>query len=117
MPPPVDVAQLEEFSDGSPAAIREVVGLFLAHSQDALGELGRAVEAGDAAAIRMLAHRTGGSSSVCGAKDLAALLRCLEVPPAGNRSMVEDAAVLRAVIVEFSSVKRFLDAYVEGLPE
>lgn len=114
MPAPVDIDRLQAFCDGSAEGLRTVVDIFLTDTLETLDELAAAVERSDAEAIRLLAHRAGGSSAACGASPLAALLFQLETPPSA-RTAGNDAEVFRGVTAEFDAVKRFLEACLEGL--
>jgi len=109
---PVDIARLEEFSDGTSDGLRALIRLFLTDTGDTIAELGTAVDESDQDAIRQLAHRAGGSCAVCGAAPLAARLLALE-----DRSVSagpqDDARLIRAVRAEFANVTTFLDHYLE----
>lgn len=78
MPPPVDLARLAEFSDGTAAGLRTLIEIFLQDSVETTAELHAAVESERLAEIELLAHRAGGASGACGAGHLAALLLQLE---------------------------------------
>ena len=109
--------RLIEFSDGSASGLRALIGIFISESAEVLQELSHAVGDGDSDAIRLLAHRAGGSSSACGATRLSSLLLRLENPHADVRSGRDDLATLGAVLNEFAAVERSLQSYMEGLPE
>jgi HPt (histidine-containing phosphotransfer) domain-containing protein len=113
--PPVDIARLESFCDGTANGLRLIVDIFLEDTLETLQELGAAVERADPDATRMLAHRAGGSSAACGASRLAALLFELETTPSPRLSGA-DSRLAEDVTTEFGAVKRFLEAYLGGLP-
>lgn len=114
MPGPVDVGRLHAFCDGSADGVRTVIEIFLTDTAETIAELSTAVERVDAEAIRLLAHRAGGSSSACGASGLAALMLRLEYPEESGTAADADR-LMRAVAEEFDGVQRFLRTYVEGL--
>lgn len=115
MPPPVDLARLEAFSDGTAEGLRFITGIFIGDTLATLHELCAAVERADADAICLLAHRAGGSSAACGASTLAALLFQLETA-ASPRTCGADSRLATQITGEFEAVKSFLETYVEGLP-
>ena len=117
MSDPVDVQRLVEFSDGTESGLRTLIDIFISDSASTLDDLSRAVADGDSDAIRLLAHRAGGSCSACGARRLSSLLLRLEHPPAAGRSRPADVETMGEVLGEFEAVERFLHAYMEGLPE
>ncbi len=114
MPDPVDVGRLHAFCDGSADGVRTVIEIFLSDIAETITDLSVAVDRADAEAVRLLAHRGGGSSSACGATGLAALLRLLE-DAHGTRSTADHGPLIRAVAEEFDDVQRFLRTYLEGL--
>lgn len=94
---------LEAFCDGI-EGLRAVVEIFLADTLETLQELDAAVVRADEEAIRLLAHRAGGSSAACGANTLATLLSRLET--SATAITPDQAAVLAGDInVEFDVVK------------
>src|SRR3954454_13444762 len=100
MPTPVDLTRLEAFCDGTPEGFRGVVEIFLSDTLETLTELDAAITRGDRAAVRLRAHRAGGSCAACGASALAALLEHLESPP-GEPRVGDESALARHVAAEF----------------
>jgi HPt (histidine-containing phosphotransfer) domain-containing protein len=115
MTPPVDTERLRELSDGSATGMRMTIDIFLEDTRDTLAELAVAVRGPDQDAVRLLAHRAGGSSAACGAVRLAALLWRLE--SASPLTAAEAESLARQVAREFEDVERFLETYMAGLQQ
>jgi len=75
---PVDMERLLEFTDGSADNLRELVTLYLTQTTEQLEKLRAAVDAGDSAEVRRVAHSCAGASATCGMRHLVPLLRELE---------------------------------------
>jgi CheY-like chemotaxis protein len=75
---PVDMERLLEFTDGSADNLRELVTLYLTQTTEQLEKLRAAVDAGDPAEVRRVAHSCAGASATCGMRHLVPLLRELE---------------------------------------
>jgi HPt (histidine-containing phosphotransfer) domain-containing protein len=108
---PVDLVRLEEFADGTPDGVPRLIRLFLEDATESMEELTAAREAGDAAALRRLAHRFGGSSAACGAARLAAALFELESLPLDAAPGA--APLLREIDAAWSDTMGFLTRYLE----
>jgi HPt (histidine-containing phosphotransfer) domain-containing protein len=109
---PVDIDRLRELSDGSATGLRAMIDIFLDDTRGTLAELAAALKGQDDEAVRLLAHRAGGSSAACGAFHLAALLFRIESAPTLNGA--EKESLGRQVAHEFADVARFLETYMEG---
>src|SRR5215207_2894982 len=109
MPPPVDLARLAEFSDGTEAGLRTLIEIFLQDSAETAAELDEAVRSVRCPEIEMLAHRAGGASGACGAGHLSELLSTLE---ALARTGTTDGA--RALMLEVSSELDRVTGYLRG---
>ena len=114
MPPAVDLERLVEFSDGTGDGLRTLVRIFLEDITQMIGELGAAVRGGDAAEIRLLAHRTAGSSAACGAGRLAEVLGELE-EAARNGRLDGSTGMMTAIETELDRVTLFLTDYLTSL--
>jgi len=108
---PVNIARLLHFSDDASDGLHTLIQLFLTDTGRTIEELAAAVERSDADAIRLLAHRAGGSSAVCGAAPLAALLFDLE-NRATSATRDDDVQQMLAVTAEFAAVSTFLHRYL-----
>ena len=114
MRPAVDLERLVEFSDGTGDGLRTLVRIFLEDMTQMIGELRAAVTGGDAAEVRLLAHRTAGSSAACGAGGLAEVLAELE-EAARNGRLEESGAMMTAIDTELDRVTLFLTDYLTSL--
>ena len=114
MPPAVDLERLAEFSDGTEDGLRTLIRIFLEDITQMIGELRAAVPRADGAEIRLLAHRSAGSSSACGAARLAELLGDLE--EAGRSSRLDGSSgMMTAIDTELDRVTLFLQTYLASL--
>jgi len=114
MPPAVDLERLADFSDGTEEGLRTLVRIFLEDISQMIGELRRAVPRGDAAEIRLLAHRSAGSCSACGAARLGELLEHLEEAARSSR-LDGSAGMMTAIDTELDRVTLFLTDYLASL--
>ena len=113
MPEPVNLARLREFSDG-PAGVAELVRLFLEDARDSMAQLAAARDAGDAPALRFVAHRFGGTCAACGAEDMAAALFALERIDAGSAPGPAALRLVDTIHDAYADVTAFFTAYLEG---
>jgi CheY-like chemotaxis protein/HPt (histidine-containing phosphotransfer) domain-containing protein len=107
--PPVDMARLLDFSDGSMESLRELVTLYLQQTTEQLAQLMDAAKAGSAPEVRRLAHSCAGASSTCGMLRIVPLLRELE-RQGDERKLVNAVELCHQCNREFESIKKFLDA-------
>lgn len=113
MTDPIDLARLEDFADGTPDGLRQLVELYLQDSQETLAALRDAWAAVDRERLRLLAHRLGGTCAAVGARRLAGHLFDLE-QRAATVSAPELATVMATLEREVDSTVQFLTAYLEG---
>jgi CheY-like chemotaxis protein len=106
-PPPVDMERLTEFTDGTPENLRELVDLYLDQTGDQIGKLQAAIETGDAAEVRRLAHSCAGASGTCGVRRLAGLLRELE-SQALEQKLTNAPVLGQQIAREFERSRAFL---------
>jgi CheY-like chemotaxis protein len=105
--PPVDMARLADFTDGSQENLRELVTLYLDQTSRQIEQLEAAVRAGKTQEVRSLAHSCAGASATCGMVKLAPLLRELERQ--GYEDKLTNALELcEQVKKEFECVRSFL---------
>ncbi len=108
---PVDISRLLDFTDGDPENLRELVVLYLSQTEEQLGQIEVAVQAGMAEEVRRLAHSCAGASATCGMRDLVPLLRELELQ--GSEGQLTSATLLsRQASQEFARIRSFLEAYL-----
>ena len=105
---PVDMERLNEFSDGSADNLRELVTLYLNQTAEQIEQLGSAVDAGQAADVRRLAHSCAGASATCGMRRLVPLLRELERQGLEGK-LTTAPEVCGAAKAEFQRIREFLD--------
>ena len=108
---PVDMSRLLDFTDGDQENVRELVELYLSQTEEQLGQLAAAVQAGTATEVRRLAHSCAGASATCGMRRLVPLLRELELQ--GSEGQFTSASqVSRQAGEEFKRIRGFLEAYL-----
>ena len=105
--PPVDMDRLNEFTDGTPENLRELVTLYLEQSSEQIQKLQAAIKAGIAPDVRRLAHSCAGASGTCGVRRLAALLRQLELQ-AAEQNLANAPSLGDQIAHEFSVAREFL---------
>ncbi|MCW5550834.1 MAG: response regulator [Verrucomicrobiae bacterium] len=111
--PPVDMARLMKFTEGNPENLRELVSLYLTQTREQVAQLGDAVQAGNAAEVRRVAHSCAGASATCGITKLVAPLRELE--HRGQEGNLTGASELQTQIAtEFERVSQFLAPYLKS---
>jgi HPt (histidine-containing phosphotransfer) domain-containing protein len=106
---PAVVAELRRAQDafGKPGFIRQLAGLFLANTPGKIDRLRQAFMAGDAAAIRELAHALKSNCGMLGATRMA-----------GACALMEDAAAranLAAAAAAFRDVERDVPGVLHAL--
>ena len=112
---PVEMERLLDFTNGDPESLRELVTLYLEQTTTQIEQLSAAVQAGDAAEVRRVAHSCAGASATCGMRRLVPLLRELERQ--GYEQKLTSAAELsRQVGNEFECIRVFLEAQLAHQP-
>jgi CheY-like chemotaxis protein len=106
--PPVDMARLRDFSDGTDAGVRQLADMFVSHMTECLEGLRVAAESGNKSVLRAEAHRWAGTAGACGARALAELLRQLEALDPADDS--DAARLVSAIAAELAKVRSFLHA-------
>jgi CheY-like chemotaxis protein len=76
--PPVDMDRLNEFTEGNPENMTELVTLYVTQTTGQLEQLAVAVKGSDAPTIKRLAHSCAGASATCGMQRIVVPLRELE---------------------------------------
>jgi signal transduction histidine kinase/CheY-like chemotaxis protein/HPt (histidine-containing phosphotransfer) domain-containing protein len=110
---PGALQELKALSGGDAAFLGELVETFLHDAPALIRDLERALEAGDAAGVRMAAHTLKSNSAQFGARGLAEL--CRELEGRGRAGLLEGAgALLERVRSEFERVRPSLQALREG---
>jgi CheY-like chemotaxis protein len=113
--PPVDMERLNDFTDGNPESMRELVTLYLTQTGDQIKQLQAAITAGSAQEVRHLAHSCAGASATCGMRRLVPMLRELEKQ--GSEGKLTSAPqICQDVACEFERIRKFLEAHLATLP-
>jgi two-component system, sensor histidine kinase and response regulator len=81
---PLDWSSLRENCAGDESLVNEVLELFRKEADALLGDVGKAVAAGDALAVKRSAHRLKGAVVSLGAKPCVEASRALELAGAGG---------------------------------
>ena len=76
--PPIDMERLNEFTEGNPENLTELVTLYVQQTTKQVEQLGAAIKSGDAPAVRRIAHSCAGASATCGMKRIVPILKELE---------------------------------------
>jgi CheY-like chemotaxis protein len=106
-PPPVNLARLNEITDGDAEFAQELIATFIDSSAQQLVELHAALQAADRAAVARTAHKLKGACANIYAESMRALAAQLETnaPSASDADLQSWANELQ---VEFSRAKEFL---------
>jgi CheY-like chemotaxis protein/nitrogen-specific signal transduction histidine kinase len=108
---PVDLERLNDFTDGNPENLRELVTLYLTQTGEQFGQLETAVRNANAADIRRVAHSCAGASATCGMRRLVPLLRELEREGFEGK-LVNSADLFKRSRDEFNTIKKFLENHL-----
>jgi len=114
--PPVDLARLLEFTDGTPENLRELVTLYLSQTSEQVAQLQPALKQCAASQIRRIAHSAAGASGTCGVRFLTTLLRQLE-REAAEQNLANAPRLIGQVMQEFDRARSFLETYMSSFPE
>ncbi len=107
--PPVDMARLNDFTNGNVDELRDLVTLYLKQTTGQVDQLDAAVKAGAAQDVRRVAHSCAGASATCGMTRIVPFLRQLEhEAEEGNLSNAPELS--RQAAEEFQRIRVFLEA-------
>jgi len=105
--PSIDMERLNEFSEGDPQNLRELVELYIKQTTGQVEDLSNAVHDNRVADVRRIAHSCAGASATCGMKRIVPPLRELERQ--GEEGKLTNAAELyEQVKAEFEAIKTAL---------
>ena len=108
-PPPVDLAELHELTDGDADFQRELIDVFIASGDSTLAALRDALGAGDLAAVRRHAHSLKGASANLRARALAARALAVEdAATAGDLATCREAGT--ALENDYRATSEFIGA-------
>jgi two-component system, sensor histidine kinase and response regulator len=114
--PPVNMERLLDFADGNMENLRELITLYVTQTRVQLEQLEAAVQAGDAAEMRRLAHSCAGASATCGITRLVPLLRDMEHQGAEGK-LTNARGLCQDVCREFEHIDSFLKSYLANHPD
>ncbi|PWU18727.1 MAG: hypothetical protein C5B50_08505, partial [Verrucomicrobia bacterium] len=106
--PPVDMDRLNDFTDGDPEQLRELVTLYLSQTSEQIQKLEAAVAANSVQEVRRLAHSCAGASATCGMRRLVPMLRELEAQGANNK-LTTAPGLCKEASQEFNRIRVFLE--------
>jgi len=109
--PAVDMDRLNEFTEGNPENLTELVTLYVKQTTEQLQQLDEAVKANDASAVKRLAHSCAGASATCGMKRIVVPLRELERQGTENR-LTTTHELFVEVTAEFELIRKALAPYL-----
>jgi len=112
----VDMDRLMDFTEGSIDSLRELVTLYLNQTGGQLEQLDAALQSGNAAEVRRLAHSCAGASATCGMRRLVPLLRELEHRGFENR-LAGALELCQQAAREFETVRAYLENYLASHSE
>jgi len=111
---PVDMARMNEFTEGDAESFKELASLYLTQTTDQLEHLEAAVANADALEVRRISHSCAGASATCGMRFLVPLLRQLEhESSAGN--LANSKSLCEGSLAEFARIRRFLEDSMASL--
>jgi signal transduction histidine kinase/DNA-binding NarL/FixJ family response regulator/HPt (histidine-containing phosphotransfer) domain-containing protein len=112
---PVDLARVEDTTEGDAEFARELVELYLGDVATRLDAIDAALTEGDAPRLQREAHTVKGASANVGAVGLADIAYTLE--KIGREGALEDAPKLRSELTEeYGRVRAFFEGYLASLP-
>jgi len=109
--PPVDMERLNEFTEGNPENLTELVTLYVKQTTEQLAQLDVAVKTNDAAAVKRFAHSCAGASATCGMQRIVVPLRELERQATENK-LTTGAELFAQVTQEFALICQTLAPYL-----
>ena len=113
--PPVDLARLNDLTDGNLENLLELVEMYFLQTQKQFGELRAAIRDGQAEALRRVAHSCAGASATLGMTHLVPRLRELEKLGAAG-TLTDTAQICETAAVEFERIREFLKTRPELAP-
>ncbi len=109
----IDFSVIEDFAEGDPAAMAELVATFEHHTAEGIAKVRAAIEAGDLAQVARAAHTCVGFTAMIGVTGLVPTIRKLERAAQGKRR----ANLMRLAVQwerEFGRVRQALAARIKS---
>jgi PAS domain S-box-containing protein len=114
--PLLNIDQLRDATDNEPAAMRRLVGIYLAQTAPMLDELGAAIQTRLSGDVARLAHKLVGSNLSCGVQAFTQPLRELErLGKEGDLSGADP--LFDDVRLMFPRVKSAFDQFLQTIPD
>ena len=109
--PAVDMDRLNEFTEGNPENLTELVTLYVKQTTEQLQQLEVAIKANDATVVKRLAHSCAGASATCGMHRIVTPLRELERQGSENK-LTTAGELLVQVGQEFELIRKTVAPYL-----
>ena len=109
---PVDLARMNDLTDGNNDNLRELVEMYFVQTQKQFGQLREAIRDGQADQVRHVAHSCAGASATMGMTHLVPRLRELEKLGASG-TLTGAEPICEAAAGEFERVREFLKTQPE----
>ena len=109
---PVDLARMNDLTDGNLDNLRELVEMYFVQTQKQFVQMREAIRDGKADAVRRVAHSCAGASATMGMTQLVPRLRELEKLGASG-TLTDAEKICEAAAGEFERVREFLKTQPE----
>jgi len=109
---PVDLARMNDLTDGNLDNLRELVEMYFTQTQKQFVEMREAIRDGKADAVRRVAHSCAGASATMGMTHLVPCLRELEKLGASG-TLTGAEPICETAATEFERIREFLKAQPE----
>ncbi len=110
--PVVDMDRILDLTDGNNDSLRELVDMYVKQTNKQFDQLQTAIQAGDADALRRVAHSCAGASATLGMTLLVPRLK--EMEKLGAAGTVAGAhEIFEAAAIEYQRIKEFLKTHPE----
>jgi len=104
---PVDMARMNDLTDGNFDGLRELVGIYFKQTQTQFAQMQEAIRDGKPDQVRRVAHSCAGASATLGMTFLVPLLRELEKLGASG-SLTGAGGICENAVGEFGRIREFL---------
>jgi PAS domain S-box-containing protein len=109
--PPVDIEQLRDVSGDDEELMQELIELYLGQMSENIEKLKSAVRAENPVELKLVAHKSIGSSATCGMAAIVPALRDLERADYDTESLNDAKPLIVRVEKEFECIKEFLEKF------
>jgi HPt (histidine-containing phosphotransfer) domain-containing protein len=105
--PPVDMARMNDLTDGNQDSLRELVEMYFNQTQKQFGQLRDAIQTNNADQVRRVAHSCAGASATLGMTQLVPILRAMEKLGASG-TLTGAGQICENAVQEFEQIREFL---------